>query len=166
MRELIVIFLLIAIGPLLFISDGAIKQDYDLRRHSLEPVKISTSLNTCRTKAQILQRCRYAYIDENNKHIVYRYILLSFEKPQKVEYLQSAQTGQITTNVGQDYFWNRILVIVLFSIMGLMALFPQVANYFSFEIKRPAPIPPQPRRPNPPIRNSSGQGFGRRTGYR
>ena len=89
MRELIVIFMMLALGPLLFIHDGGIKLDYELRKHTLEPVKVSTSFNICRSTAGLLHRCRYAFINENDEHIVYRYKIVSTNKPHSVEYLKS-----------------------------------------------------------------------------
>ena len=77
MRELIIIFMMLALGPLLVMHDGGIKLDHKLRKHTLEPVKVSSSLSVCRSTLGLLHRCRYAFIDNNDEHIVYRYKIIS-----------------------------------------------------------------------------------------
>ena len=101
MREIILVAMCLAIGPLMVISDGGIETDYRLRAAVLEPISEKTSLDICRNKVKVYQYCRH-HILKDDIDITFRYRFFNTEpvSPRGIQYLKSAETGEVTTNIG------------------------------------------------------------------
>ena len=123
LREIFLVILFIALSPLMIYSDGGIKTDYRLARETLTPISETTSLNICRTKVKYYHYCRYHVMNDKDD-VIFRYKFLSPNPVlhQKVQYLRSAETGEITTNIGLKYFWHRVFLIALLALAALINL--------------------------------------------
>ena len=159
MREIILVAMCLAIGPLMVISDGGIETDYRLRAAVLEPISEKTSLDICRNKVKVYQYCRH-HILKDDIDITFRYRFFNTEpvSPRGIQYLKSAETGEVTTNIGLKYFWHRIFFIALLTLAGLInAGYVRRANASLHQQKRQTP--PRPKRPA-----SDQNSFGNREG--
>ena len=180
MKKLIATLILLAAGPFMVWQDGAILSDFTLRNHMLQPSKIATSERTCRRLAFVFQHCSFRYQHEGEEQRQ-RYFLLTFKAPERLTMLQSVQTGAVTTNVGVDYFWNRISAILACLILGGFSLKSLMGWRFlnegsTIKVAKPVAEPAEDRKLASQHRGTSGavvqrsrssnrraQGFGRRT---
>ena len=167
MREIILVAMCLAIGPLMLISDGGIETDYRLRAAVLEPISEKTSLDICRNKVKVYQYCRH-HILKDDIDITFRYRFFNTEpvSPRGIQYLKSAETGEVTTNIGLKYFWHRIFFIALLTLAGLINAGYEIWKYFSGVRRANASLHQQKRQTPPrPNRPASGQNsFGKRHG--
>ncbi|WP_269582268.1 hypothetical protein [Roseibium sp. Sym1] len=163
MRLIFSFIVLLAIGPAFFFLDGAILKDFRLRFDSLAPAYVATTDRECRSRLFLFHHCSYDYV-YNHDDQSQTYFFVSLGAPDTLSLLRSNTTGELTSDVGQDYLWNRILTVLLFPALLLWFL----AKYFS--ARRPAtavegPAPrqaPQPRPSSPPGAGQRRQAFGKR----
>ena len=159
LREIFLVILFIALSPLMIYSDGGIKTDYRLARETLTPISETTSLNICRTKVKYYHYCRYHVMNDKDD-VIFRYKFLSPNPVlhQKVQYLRSAETGEITTNIGLKYFWHRVFLIALLALAALINGTHLIWKHYSYlAVKTPTPNQYRIKAPSQPVRNMSGQ---------
>ncbi|WP_299470690.1 hypothetical protein [uncultured Roseibium sp.] len=112
MKLLLGLIFIFAVGPGLFLMDGSIIKDFKLRSETLSYANIPTSERRCRTRVLVFQSCNYKYVHEQQEH-KQSYIFFALGAPETVVLLRGNASGELTSSVGQDYFWNRILTIFL-----------------------------------------------------
>lgn len=167
MREIILVAMCLAIGPLMVTSDGGIETDYRLRGAVLEPISEKTSLDICRNRVKVYQYCRH-HITKDDIDITLRYRFFNTEpvSPRGIQYLKSVETGEVTTNIGLKYFWHRVFFIALLTFAGLINAGYEIWKYYS-AVRRANASPRQQKRQTPPrpTRRAPGQNsFGKRHG--
>lgn len=170
MRGLIFVILLIAFGPILVLSDGAISKDFSLRSEKLEIANVQTTKRTCRSTIRLFHQCSYDY-ELNGEELSQDYKMFAFGAPKTVVLLSGTQTGQITSTVGQEYFWNRVLTMAFGLILSGLTLLLVIASMFSSKNRPQQHVPAQqvyaarPAHRAPAQRAVGTQSFGKRSGY-
>ena len=165
MREILIILMCFAIGPLLIYSDGGIMSDYRLRNETLVPMSKPTSLSFCRSRVKYYHYCRYHMItDEHDATFRYRLLNNAPMPVKNIQYFKSAETNEITTNIGLKYFWHRVFFIALISLSAAIKAVYEIGKHFSFT-KQTTPSK-APHRVEPSIRpardGSGGATFGKK----
>ncbi|WP_346896313.1 hypothetical protein [uncultured Roseibium sp.] len=122
MKKLLFSIILIALGPGLFFFDGAIVQDFNLRSEQLRPALIPTTDRKCRSKVYLFHQCSFKY-EINGQKIRQDYDFFALGAPKTLMLLKSSGSGVITSDVGMDYLWNRVLTISALSLLGLIVLY-------------------------------------------
>lgn len=112
MKYILALVFVFALGPGLFLTDGAIVKDLKLRSETLSFANIPTSDRRCRTRVIVFQSCSYKYVHNQEEHSQ-SYFFFSLGAPETLVVLKGNASGELTSNVGQDYLWNRILTIFL-----------------------------------------------------
>jgi len=163
MRLIFSFIFLLAIGPALFFLDGAIIKDIRLRFDSLAPAYVSTTDRECRSRLFLFHHCSYDYV-YNHDDQSQAYFFASFGAPETLSLLRSNITGELTSDVGQDYLWNRVLTVLFFPTLVLW----MIAKYFkanrpatTVQVPEPRQAPP-PRPSSPPGSGQRRQAFGKR----
>ena len=179
--------ILFAIGPLLLRADGAqLKTDYSLRSETIVEAYIATDSRRCSSKFGIFHHCNFAYSADGERQD-FDYNFFAFGAPDIVRIQKGANSGQLTTTVGQDYFWHRAVTVGLglllsgFMVLALLSpifLGRDEDEDFGSTIPRdwhggspnvgraghgPAPASPQAYAPRTGFGQAKPQGFGRRT---
>ncbi|MEQ8781933.1 MAG: hypothetical protein RIE06_19910 [Roseibium album] len=150
--KLILSFLFVLmLGPGLFFMDGAILKDIKLKSETLSPANVPTSDRKCRSKLYLFQSCSFDYTD-NQKDLDQSYFFMSFGPPETLVLLRGTKSGVLTSDVGQDYLWNRILTILLFPGLALWAL----VKYLGKTRQHAAPPLQQTRHVPPHVPTHSG----------
>lgn len=147
---------LLVIGPALFFLDGAIVKDLRLKFDTLAPAYIGTTDRECRSKLFLFHHCSYDYVYENEDRDQ-TYFFVSFGAPKTLTLLKSNSTGELTSDVGQDYLWNRILMILFMPALLVWIL----VKYLGARRALTAPEQSAPRQqPQPQPRQSAPTGLG------
>ena len=121
MRKIILSLIALAVAPLMVWLDGAMLTDFKLRSETLVPVSIETFERKCRSKVFVLQICSYEY-ETQGRMKVQRYMMLALDAPEQLLMLRGMSSGQLTSNVGMEYFWNRVFSILFLFAFGLYSL--------------------------------------------
>ena len=121
MKRVLYVLLCFASSPFFYWFDGSIVKDWGMRGETLAPVALETSSRRCKSTVFLFHNCSYRYIfDDVSKS--QNYFFVSFGAPDHLIMLQSKNSGKITSNVGQEYLFNRIATLFLFPIIGLFAM--------------------------------------------
>ncbi|MCK7611583.1 hypothetical protein [Roseibium sediminicola] len=156
---------LLVIGPALFFLDGAIIKDLRLKFDTLAPAYIATTDRECRSKLFLFHHCSYDYVYEN-EDLDQSYFFVSFGAPKTLTLLKSNGTGELTSDVGQDYLWNRILMILFMPALLVWILVKYMSTRRAQTVpERPAPRQQPQTQPRQSAHAGLGQGrkeFGRR----
>ena len=118
MKAFLIAIFLMGIGPLMFWIDGDLASDFGMRGQTLVPANIATSDRRCKSTFFILNQCSFKYELAGEKHSK-NYVIFSLGAPDTVRLLKSTETGELTSTVGQEYFWNRIIAILFFNGISL-----------------------------------------------
>ncbi|MCP5080277.1 MAG: hypothetical protein GY948_01115 [Alphaproteobacteria bacterium] len=175
MKAFLIAVFLMGLGPLMFWLDGDLASDYGMRGQTLVPANIATSDRRCKSTFFILNQCSFKYQLDGEKHSK-NYVIFSLGAPDTVRLLKSTETGELTSTVGQEYFWNRIIAILFFNGISLFVAIAVFASMFGGRTS--AQTSPQPQRAAPaaPAGMPAGHGaqafaangpqasFGRRNG--
>lgn len=121
MRALVFFLALVLAGPFFFFTDGSIVKDLKLKAETLSPAYIPTENRRCRSNLFIFHHCSYDYVFQQ-KELDQDYFFLSFGAPETVELMRGNSTGGITSDVGQNYLFNRIATAVALPIFALIIL--------------------------------------------
>lgn len=115
------------LGPGLFLMDGAILKDLRLKSETLSPANIPTTDRKCRSKLYLFQGCSYDYVINREDHDQ-SYFFVSLGPPETLVLLRGDKSGELTSDVGQDYLWNRILTVLFFPALAIWCLFKILLN--------------------------------------
>ena len=158
MKAILIAIFLMGLGPMMFWLDGDLGSDYGLRSHTLVPANIATSDRRCRSTFFLLNQCSFKYQLDGERHSK-NYVIFSFGAPDTVRLLKSAETGELTSTVGQEYFWNRIIAVLFFN--GI-SLFVAIAVFASIvggrRSAQPTAMPQRAAAPAAPAGIPSGHG--------
>lgn len=131
------------LGPGLFFLDGSIVKDLSLKSETLSPANIATRDRKCRSKVFVFQSCSYEYT-HNGQELDQSYFFVSFGPPETLTLLRSNKSGALTSDVGQDYLWNRILLVLFFPGLALWGLVKYLSNarqHSPRPARQSAPVP-------------------------
>ncbi len=121
MRALLFLVIMVLAGPFFFFIDGAIIKDFRLKSDTLAPAFIQTTDRTCKSRLFVFHDCSYRY-KFDHKDQKQDYFFFSFSPPETVMLLRGNNTGEITSDVGQDYLFNRIATIFAFPLLAIFAV--------------------------------------------
>ena len=122
MKAVLFAIVIMAIGPLMLWFEDDLASDFSLRSHKLVVAGIPTTERKCRSTAFVFNQCGFKYELNGESHRK-DYRFFSLGAPKTVILLKSSQTGELTSTVGQAYFGNRILTLVVLNLMSLSAAF-------------------------------------------
>ncbi len=164
MRAILGLILLVMIGPGLFFWDGSIIKDINLKFEQLVPAHVSTTDRECRSKVFLFHICSYKYV-ENNEDKSQTYIFFAFGAPKTITLIKGNTSGTLTSDVGQNYLFNRIATILFFPFLLLWGVvkFMRAASAHRTAAGRETQLQAPPARSvsSAGSRPSSG-GFGKR----
>ncbi|MEM7429628.1 MAG: hypothetical protein AAF441_26445 [Pseudomonadota bacterium] len=145
MRGILFIIALLAIGPLSIWMNDDLVSDYELRGHTLVPAGISTTDRKCTGMPFLIYHCRFKF-SAGGESQSKNYLLFAFGSPKTVYLMKSQQTGALTSSAGQEYFWNRVVAIVLSSAISILSALVLLLGVIGGGRQgRAAPATPQPR---------------------
>ncbi|WP_298816358.1 hypothetical protein [uncultured Roseibium sp.] len=121
MRVFLSFLALMLAGPFFFFTDGSIVKDLKLKTETLSPAYIPTENRRCRSSMFIFHHCSYNYVFQQEE-LDQQYFFLSFGAPETVTLMRGDSTGGITSDVGQDYLFNRIATAVALPLFALIVL--------------------------------------------
>ena len=166
MKSILIAIFLMVLGPAMFWLDSDLASDFGMRGQTLVPANIATSDRRCRSTFFILNQCSFKY-EHNGEQHGKNYVIFSLGAPETVSLLQSTETGELTSTVGQEYFWNRIVALLFFN--GI-SLFVAIASFASLlggrssgqahqQLHRAVPVAPAaPAAPTAPVAPAGVQG--------
>ena len=124
-------FIILALGPLMIYFDGAqLKTDYLVRSDDIIETYIPTTDRECRSTFMIFHQCGFTYYWEGEEKSM-DYMFFAFGAPDTVRLQIGSQSGELTSTVGQEYFWNRAITMLfglLLSGFMLLSMFSAIGN--------------------------------------
>ncbi|AVX03153.1 hypothetical protein MXMO3_00609 [Maritalea myrionectae] len=112
MRSIFILIALLAFGPLSIWLDSDLVSDFRLRSEKLVYADVPTSQRKCTGTPVLLYSCGFKFEIAGETYRK-RYVLVALGAPKTVHLLKGEQSGVITSTVGQDYIWNRIIAVLL-----------------------------------------------------
>lgn len=172
MRALLFLFGLLLIGPYIFLSDGALRQDLSLRAEGVEPAYMETSNRKCTSTFRLFHQCSFDYA-VNGLEQSQNYNMFAFGSPDTIVLLKGQSTGRLTSTTGLEYFWNRVFTMVFTLLLSFMTLI-SIIKRFSGSSSPATPNnlgaqnPAYAKQASPKAysaRASTGSSFGKRTSF-
>ena len=121
MKAILFAILMIAVGPGLFYMDGAIVSDFLLAGEKLVDAGIRTANRKCKRFNFAYHDCEFTYkLDGVTTRQSYK--MLAFSGPETLTLLRGVDSKLITSDVGQNYLWNRIITPFIPFFLGLLML--------------------------------------------
>lgn len=167
MYKLLMYVCFILFGPVILFYEGAsIKSDFSLRSEPLVPALIQTTDRECGSTFFIFHQCSMKY-EVNGVEQKTNYKMFAFGAPKTVILLKGAESGTVTSTVGQDYLWNRVFTVIFGLLMSSFVAIAALSSLTGSGRNRPAPAAPHraPQNRGPQAYTPHAQGFGQRQGF-
>ncbi len=119
MRAIFFILAMLAIGPLSIWLNDDLVSDFQLRNQTLTDAGIVTSDRRCTGLPVLFYRCGFKFELGGEIHTK-NYLLFAFGSPTTINLLKNQETGVLTSSTGQEYFWNRVIVIFMFCAISFL----------------------------------------------
>jgi len=153
-----------------YLDGAALKTDFSMKSETLIQAPIPTSNRKCTSSAFLFHQCGFKY-EFNGVEESMDYMMLAFGAPKTVHLMMGVESGRLTSTVGQDYIWHRLITMIIclflsgFAALAGVSAFKQMGREQSVGASAVHQGRTQAYVPNGGVADPTPQGFGQRTGF-
>lgn len=133
MKQILSGLVLLVIGAgLVWLFGPSLMTDTQLRGARLVPANLTLKEAKCRSKVFIVSFCEVSLTRGGTDLPDMNYLIVSNLGGETIQILEDPQSKQITSSIGLDYYWNRVVsfavTMLIFFGGGLFGLFSGIGS--------------------------------------